>query len=150
MRQTTDTTATRSSESGFTLIEALIAIVILAFGMIAITNLMIVSATSNSVAHQSTAATAIASQTLENLKAAGFNDATLAASPPGSSLDTDTTGYFSDTAVDGVGMVHTRWVITDLDTTTKFIAVRSEGTGVLARIRSRAEFTTFRTFNPTF
>src|SRR5204863_2278147 len=42
----------RGSEAGFTLVEALVAIVILVFGLIAVTNLMLVAASSNSVANQ--------------------------------------------------------------------------------------------------
>ena len=47
--------------------------------------------------------------------------------------------------IPGVGTIATRWIVTNVDTGTKFIRVRSEGTGVLARGRSRAEFTTYRT-----
>jgi type II secretory pathway pseudopilin PulG len=129
------------SDAGFTLVEALFAIVILVFGLIAVTNLMIVAASSNSVANQSTAATTIATQTLEELKRGLFDAATLQA---GGDLASDLAGYFSDVPVDGVGVIHTRWTIVDVDATTKFITVRSEGTGVLSRARSRAEFTTFR------
>lgn len=131
-------------EAGFTLIEALIAIVILSFGLIAITNLMLVAATSNTVANQSTAATSIASAQLEQLKALTFADAGLTA---GGSVVSDT-AYVSDTPVAGVGVIHTRWQIVDVDATTKYIVVRSEGTGLLAGPRSRAEFTTFRVQNP--
>ena len=44
-------------EAGFTLIEALVAIVILAFGLMAVTNLLVVAAASNTVGNHSTAAT---------------------------------------------------------------------------------------------
>ncbi len=131
-------------QSGFTLIEALIAMVILAFGLIAITNLMLVAATSNTVANQSTAAASIASQQLEQLKALTWGDAGLTA---GGSVTADT-AYASDTPMPGVGTIHTRWRIVDVDTTTKYVVVRSEGTGILAGPRARAEFTTFRVQNP--
>ncbi len=62
----------RRPQAGFTLVEALIAMVILSFGLIAVTNLMLVASTSNTVANQSTAATSIASQRMEQLKALGF------------------------------------------------------------------------------
>jgi len=136
----------RAPEAGFTLVEALIAMVILAFGLIAVTNLLLVAATSNAVANQSTAATSIASQQLEQLKALPFTDAGLA---PGGSLTTDSGSYFSDSDMPGVGRIHTRWQITNVDTTTKFIVVRAEGLGALAGPRSRAEFTTFRVQGPT-
>lgn len=127
-------------EAGFTLIEALFAIVILVFGLLAITNLMIVGASSNSVANQSSATTALASQELEQLKAIPFT--TLAA---GGSVTSDSTGFFRDDLVDGVGAIHTRWVITAPNTQTLFIQVRSEPAGGLLKTRARSEFTTFRT-----
>lgn len=138
---------TSRAQSGFTLIEALIAMIILSFGLIAVTNLMLVAATSNTVANQSTAATSIASRELERLKALSFIDPGLAA---GGNVESDETGFFRnpDDAVPGVGAIHTRWEIHDVDATTKYIIVRSEGTGVLAGPRSRAEFTTIRVENP--
>lgn len=121
------------------------AMVILAFGLIAITNLMLVATTSNTVANQSTAATTIASQRMDSLKALGFANVGLAA---GGNVTADAPNFFDDTLVRGVGVIHTRWQITDVDATTKYIVVRSEGTGILAGPRSRAEFTTFRVQNP--
>lgn len=143
MHESTDTRG--RSEAGFTLVEALIAIVVLVFGLIAITNLMIVAASSNTVANQSTAAAAIASEKLEELKRLRFDAAGLQA---GGDVTADNTGHFEDTTVAGVGTIHTRWKIVNVDSTTKFITVASEGTGVLSRSRSRAEFTTFRVQNP--
>jgi prepilin-type N-terminal cleavage/methylation domain-containing protein len=133
------------AQAGFTLVEALIAMVILSFGLIAVTNLMLVAATSNTVANQGTAAASIASQQLEQLKALGFSDPGLTA---GGDLEADAAGYAMDIPVPGVGNVHTRWLITDVDPTTKYLVVRSEGTGALAGPRSRAEFTTFRVPGP--
>lgn len=145
---------TRPSESGFTLVEALTAIVILAFGLMAVTNLILVAATSNSVANQSSAATAAASEAMDALKAIPWtalavggdvnNDVPAGASPPCSGPIPAGT-YHCDDVVQGVGLVHTRWAITPgADLRMLFIQVRSEGTGALARARSRAEFTTFR------
>jgi hypothetical protein len=130
------------AEAGFTLVEALISIVVLVFGLLAITNLMLVAASSNSVANQSTAAAAVASQTLENLKAVPFGS--LAA---GGSVTSDATGYFQDDVVPGVGIMHTRWQIVPRsgDAQTYFIHVVTEPTGGLLRRRARADFTTFRT-----
>jgi type II secretory pathway pseudopilin PulG len=129
-------------EKGFTLVEALTAIVILAFGLIAITNLLVVAAASNSVANQSTAATTAASQLLEQLRAAPFD--TLAV---GGDVTTDNV-YFRDDDIPGVGRIHTRWQIENFapaNPRALFITVRSEGTGALSGARSRAEFTTIRT-----
>lgn len=145
----------RRTEAGFTLIEALVALVVLSFGLIAITNLMLVAASSNTVANQSTAAASIASQQMEDLKALRFTDPQL---NEGGSLEDDQDGYSSYTVVEGVGRIRTRWRIEDvaasrgsdmsLPAGLKFITVRSEGLGALTGARSRAEFTTFRTENP--
>jgi type II secretory pathway pseudopilin PulG len=132
------------TEAGFTLVEALVAIVVLVFGLIGVTNLMIVAASSNSVANQGTAAATIAAQQLELLKATPYN--TLAT---GGSVTADAPGpppFFRDDDLPGVGRIHTRWeVVATGDPLVRFVRVRSEGTGVLSVRRSRAEFTTFRT-----
>jgi type II secretory pathway pseudopilin PulG len=144
-----ETRRTERGEEGFTLVEALVAIVILVFGLIAITNLMLVAASSNSVANQATAAATIASQRLEQLKALPFLSAGLA---PGGGVTSDVAGYFSspDDAVPGAGVIHTRWQIVGTgNPDVIFIRVRSEGTGALSVGRSRAEFTTFRACTST-
>jgi type IV pilus assembly protein PilV len=136
------------AERGFTLIEVLIAIVVLVFGLIAITNLFLVAGSSNTVANQATAASDMASQVIENLKAQPWGSGLLNTGAVGStagSLTTNTANYFRSDQISGVGTITSRWVVTNVDTRTKFIRVRSEGTGVLARGRSRAEFTTYRT-----
>src|SRR5688572_2444174 len=69
-------TSPRAQERGFTLVEALIAMVILVFGIIAVTNLLIVAASSNNVANQGTAATTAATEALERLKAQPFHTLT--------------------------------------------------------------------------
>jgi type II secretory pathway pseudopilin PulG len=131
----------RSSEAGFTLVEALVAIVILVFGLIAVTNLLVVAASSNSVANQATAAATIAAQRLELLKAQPFTSLTT-----GGDLDSDVANFNQDDNVPGVGRIHTRWAVVGIagDAQVYFVTVRSEGTGVLSVRRSRAEFTTFR------
>jgi hypothetical protein len=48
-------------------------------------------------------------------------------------------------SVPGVGVIRTRWRISQADSQAYFIEVRSESTSLLAGRRSRAEFTTFRT-----
>jgi hypothetical protein len=133
----------RRDEAGFTLIETLIAIIVLVFGLIAVTNLFLVAGSSNTVANQATAASDVAAQILENFKAQPWNSAQLAATP----------GTFNGTpqrtdGVIGVGPINSWWSITDVDgppVRTKFFRVRSEGAGLLSRGRSRAELTTYRT-----
>jgi len=132
-------------EAGFTLVEALCAIVILAFGLIAVANLLLVASTSNTTANLSTGATTLATQQLEVLKAVPFNDpgGLLVA---GGDLDNDQGGYFMNPPpeVPGVGQIRVRWRIVDVDVQTKFIQVRAESTALLIGARSRAEFTVFR------
>jgi type II secretory pathway pseudopilin PulG len=146
--------APRTDEDGFTLVEALVAIIVLVFGLMAVTNLMLVAASSNSVANQGTAAVTSATRVMDLIKTTSFttlptggtafdpNDGGLECSDP-----TLTVGDFhcSDT-VPGVGVIHTHWWITANPTTARLLHVRvvSEGTGALAAARSRADFTTFR------
>jgi prepilin-type N-terminal cleavage/methylation domain-containing protein len=158
-------TRPRTDESGFTLIEALIAIVVLAVGLIAVTNLLVVGATSNTVGNHSTNTTTIATETMERLRNIPFATSAspappvpqLAASPAGA-IDETPTCDDNDIANDcvrpgnfqafkdvpGVGRVNTTWEIVPIDGQTVFIRVRSESTAVLARRRARAEFTTIR------
>jgi prepilin-type N-terminal cleavage/methylation domain-containing protein len=151
-----------SSEAGFTLVETLVAIVILAFGLIAVTNLFVVAASSNQVANLGTAAAAQASQTLEKLKTLDF-----CALAPGGSLTADL-GVANTTpevlvggvltyhsvqpeppppAVPTAGRIATRWVIVDVttgNTPTRFITVESRVDGAFGSGLSHAQFSTFR------
>ncbi len=130
-------TAPRANgQSGFTLIEALIAMVVLIFGLVAVTNLLLMAASSNTVASHSSAATMIASQRMETLKGLPFTDTALA-----SGQDRQ--------AVAGVGPIETVWTVTTIDSRTRFIRVRSESISPIARARSRAEFTTLRVCSAT-
>lgn len=143
------------AEAGFTLVEALVAVVVLVFGLLAVTNLMLVAASSNSVANQSTAAVAAATRAMDMLRATTYD--ALDDAPGGMTFDpgdggkdcADPTLVFSDwhcdEGVPGVGSVHTHWwVAATADPRLLHVRVRSEGTGALAGARSRAEFTTFR------
>jgi len=148
-------TPSRRSEAGFTLVEALVAIVVLIFGLMAVTNLLLVAASSNSVANQGTAAVASATQVMDFLKVTTFD--LLDDTPGGTPYDSTDGGkdcnditlvptdWHCTASTPGVGMIHTHWYITaDADARLLHIRVRSEGTGALAAARSRAEFTTFR------
>lgn len=144
----------RRAEAGFTLVEALVAVVVLIFGLMAVTNLLLVAASSNTVANQGTAAVTAATSGMDFLKATSF--ATLAANPGGTPFVADAalectdpalllTSWHCTNTVPGVGTVHSHWYITAMpDPRLLYLRVRSEGTGALAATRSRAEFTTFR------
>ena len=146
--------STRRSEAGFTLVEALVAIIVLVFGLMAVTNLMVVAASSNSVANQSTGAVTSGTRVLDLIKATSFANlpvgSTTWESTPGGGLDCGDvnlalTDFHCTETIPGVGSIHTHWTITaTLDPRLLHIRVRSEGMGVLSGARSRVEFTTFR------
>lgn len=157
----------RTDEAGFTLIEALIAIMILAIGLIAVANLLVVGAASNTIGNHSTNTTAIATETMERLRNIPF----ATGNPPVSQLDLMVGGDLNAVPtcnddvpasncirpgnwgavknVRGVGQVHTTWEVSRIDGQTYFIRVRSESTAALARRRARAEFTTIRSCTAT-
>lgn len=157
-----------SFEAGFTLVEALMAIFILIFGLMAVTNLFLVAGTSNQTANHATAAVTQATETLEALKAIPFkqltaggnldlpyNDASVCAPDCENSPDLCPSfcvvpGKFSyDRSIPGVGRIHTTWVVRNPSsggTDSLFIVVRAQSNApVVGGIRSRAEFSTFRT-----
>jgi prepilin-type N-terminal cleavage/methylation domain-containing protein len=133
------------SEAGFTLVEALIAMVILSFGLMAVANLLVVATGSNGIANMSTAATSIASQQLETMKTVPFTTLATGGDITADVADSGGNNAYRDDLVPGVGRIHTRWQVTALGASTYFIAVRSEATTRMARSVSRAEFTTVRT-----
>jgi hypothetical protein len=126
-------------EAGFTLVETLVAIVVLVFGLMAVTNLLLVGATNNTVANHGTAATTAASQRMELLKTERFS-----AMVPGGSLTSNVPGYSEDVPMAGVGTINVRWVITAPENQLRFITVQAEGLGAMVRTRSRTTLTTFR------
>jgi hypothetical protein len=154
----------RQKEAGFTLIEALGAVLILTFGLMGITNLMLVAANSNQAANQGTAAAAVASQVMESLKAVPYTtlgtggDVTAdtgAVGPcfgPGAVLYTNA-GLVNNCDADlpGVGKIHARWAVTPIggNNQIEYVQVRAEAVGVLGAARTRAEFTTFRSCTST-
>ena len=132
----------RSSEAGFSIMEALLATMILIFGLASIFNLMIMTTTSGTVANQASAATMLAARRLEMLRATRF--AALGASP-GDTLENQTAPFFEITDVEGVGRFETRWRIQTMgNNNSLFIQVRSQAQGFRGR-QSRAEMTSVRT-----
>lgn len=143
-----------AGQAGFTLIEALVAIVVLVFGLMAVTNLMLVAASSNTVANQGTAAVTSATRVMDLIKVTSYANLTPGGiaweAAPAGGLDCNdpavtVTDYHCDEFISGVGTLHTHWWITaTADPRLLHIRVRSEGVGSLAGARSRSEFTTFR------
>ena len=117
-------TLPRRSEAGFTLVEALVAIVVLIFGLMAVTNLLLVAASSNTVANQGTAAVTAATQVMDFLKVTTFD--TLDTGPVGTPFDASDGGSDCNdpallpaeghctTVTQGVGTVHVHWYITPM------------------------------------
>ena len=121
------------NEAGFTLVEVLVAIVVLVFGLIAVTNLLLVGASNNTAANLGTASTAAAAQQMEMFKALGFSDLILL----------PTTGN-QQVVMPGTGPIQVSWTITRPSPQLLFFTVQAEGTGPLVAARSRAVLTAFR------
>ncbi len=136
--------APRNREAGFTLSEALIAMLILMFGLASIFNLMITATSSNNVANRATGATLIAAQQLEVLRATPFS-ALVDTDPDNLNIPCDPGAPVncSFTDVEGVGRMETRWLIQTLGTNLRFLQVRTEPRGFRAR-HAMADLTTIR------
>jgi len=130
-------------QEGFTLVEAVVATGILIVGLAAISNLMFVAISSNSVANWQTGSAFLASQKLEELRSTTF---TSLVDSPADSLTVDQPAYNENTVVNGLGTFHTRWriqTVAAVSPNLKYIAVLTEMNGPLGRL-TRAEFTTLR------
>jgi hypothetical protein len=150
---------TSHGEAGFTLVEALISVLVLVFGLMGVANLFALAASSNSTANHATAAVAEATETMERLKAIPFtqlvpggdiDNPLPAPAVPGfpGAADVTVNTYNRIREIPGVGVIRTTWTIVRPGAggpDTLFIRVRSESTSVMRGRRSRAEFTTFRT-----
>jgi pilin/secretion family protein with methylation motif len=162
---------TRNREAGFTLIEALISIVILSFGIIAVTNLFLVAASSNQIGSYNTVAAAEATEVMERLRRVPFTTLAPPANTTSGSLVADLPAANlppvppspsePDVFLGGVpqfnmyrdvgriGRVRTRWTVqsfTDVFTTpVLLITVESRVIGPFGGQLSQAHFSTFRT-----
>jgi type II secretory pathway pseudopilin PulG len=151
----------RSSQSGFTLVEAMMAIIILVFGLIAVTNLMVVAANSNTTASQLTASSALCAQQMDSLKAVPFDTLTTNCTSfaPCGDLLTDNTNCpsftpsnatnpncYSNQTVPGVGSFHMRWRVAPITgiANVYVVQLRCQAVSGLMASRTRTDLTAFR------
>ncbi len=127
------------TDAGFTLVEVLVAIVVLVFGLIAVTNLLLVGASNNTAANLGTASTSAAAQQMELLKATSFMDLVALTGAPGGQH----TGQ-QQVAMPGTGSIQVSWTVERTERQRMFITVQAEGSGPMVAARSRAILTSFR------
>lgn len=139
--------ALRASERGFTLIETLIAMIVLTVGLVAVSHLILVASSSNAIANRSTAAASLASLQMERLMTIPFADLDAGGTVEGDPPETpDDFTLFEDLGGSS-GAFFTRWEIIDMDEGgLKCIRVRTQARGAFSDL-TRAELTTFRAQN---
>jgi len=157
---------TQRKDEGFSLVEVMVAIVILTVGLLSLAQMMVVATHSNQLSGRMTSCSALAKEQLERLKAAPFytNPAALTLNPilapGGGDLSATVGGYSQLYDPEGIptaaaGMFEVRWSIADanaaaaLPLAMKRIQVRClAATGVdQFSVIGEARFTTFRTAN---
>jgi len=155
---------TRSSdEGGFSLIEVMVAILILTVGLLSLAQMMVLATSSNSLSSRMTSASSLAKEQLERLKAAPFYIDPVArtrsdALRDGGSIDLPGgDGYAQLYDAEGVpvgggGQYEVRWEIATIPTNLplEMIEIRVRCVSVSVdqfNIIGEARFTTFRTAN---
>ena len=153
-----------SRDAGFSLIEVMIAIVILTVGLLSLAQTMVVATNANSLSGRMTSCSALAKEQLERLKATPFyTDAQARLRNPlltaGGDINATVGGYSQLYDQDGLpanaaGLFEVRWQITDIATALPLEMVRIDmrclpaaGMGDQFAIIGEARFTTFRTAN---
>lgn len=151
-------------EDGFSLVEVMVAIVILTVGLLSLAQMMVVSTHSNNLSGRMTSCSALAKEQLERLKAAPFYTvpAALARNPAlasGGDIDATVGGYSQLYDPEGLpsagsGLYEVRWQIIDVITALplEMIQIRvrclpAAGMSDQFAVIGDARFTTFRTAN---
>ena len=118
-------TKSNSRERGFSLIEVMVAIVILTVGLLSLAQMMVLSTNANTLSGRMTSCSALAKEQLERLKAAPFYTApaTRTRNPiltAGGDVNATIAGYsqFYDSdglpSAAGTGLFEVRWQVTDI------------------------------------
>lgn len=112
--------AATATESGFSFVEMMIALVLVLFVMLSIAQLFGVGIAVNQASEDITQVTSLASEKIEDLKYRAYDDLTA-----GGDLDANAAGYFDEPDLEGDGDIDyvRRWSITD-NGTSKTIQVR--------------------------
>jgi prepilin-type N-terminal cleavage/methylation domain-containing protein len=153
---------TRKKDEGFSLIEVMVAMMILTVGLLSLAQMMVVATQSNSLSGRMTSCSALAKEQLERIKAAPFytDPAALLRNPilaAGGDVNATVGGYSQMYDPEGIptnaqGMYEVRWTIVDVPTplplamvsiTVRCLDVNPDQFNFIGE----ALFTTFRTAN---
>lgn len=127
----------KGTEKGFTLVETLVALFLLAIGLLGVAPLFVVGARSAAASADMGTVTARATERLEVLRATGF-----ASLPAGGSLTTNVSGYCDTSRPD----VTVRWTVANNATpaTLKTVVVRAVATRQVMGLQKETTVSTKR------